>query len=119
MLGIQFAESKWTPHGGTEGAYLDAVGDLGLMDHEFGPSVGGPQVRCLRDPSSGNYADTFRDAEKLHDDPVFQAQAAWEISKHGTDFTPWTMFKNKLYLNYKGWDYELRRGHPEAANWNK
>jgi hypothetical protein len=160
MLGIQFAESKWTPPGGTEGAYLDAVGDISgallgpyatqaeaqadldkriaagqlvpktfefihktdgvyIKNKVYGPSVGGPQIRTMRDPSTGNYADTFRDAAKLHDDPDYQARAAWEISKHGTDFTPWSTFVHNNHLPYKGKDYTLRRGHPRAADWSK
>lgn len=163
MLGIQFAESKWTPPGGTEGAYLDAVGDIAgarlgpyptkeaaqadygarktagkqvpipvaykqetfkgqtgwwAINTVWGCSVGGPQIRCLDDPSSGNHADTFRDAAVLHDDPDAQARAALEISSHGTKFDLWSTFRNKSDLPYRGKDYTLRRGHPRAADWD-
>lgn len=84
----------------------------------WGCSVGGPQIRCLDDPSSGNHADSYRDAEKLHDDPEYQARAAWEISKHGTDFKPWSTFNGPKAIAAKGKNYTLRRGHPRAADWN-
>jgi hypothetical protein len=85
----------------------------------YGPSVGGPQIRTMRDPSSGNHADTFRDAAKLHDDPEYQARAAWEISNHGTRFDLWSTYNSKKAIDAKGKDYTLRRGHPRAADWSK
>lgn len=85
----------------------------------YGCSLGGGQIRSMRDPSSGNHADTYRDAAKLHDDPEYQARAAWEISKHGTDFRPWSTFGGKKATDAKGKDYTLRRGHPRAAEWSK
>ena len=33
-------------------------------------------------------------------DPLYNAKAAFEVSRHGTDFTPWTMFKNGVYKKY-------------------
>lgn len=118
---MQYAESKYTPPGGggTEGAYLDAVGDLGVIDAKWGPSVSGFQIRTLRDPMSGNAADRYRNAAKLHDDPEYAAEAAYVISRQGTDWSLWSTFKSNAYLPYKGKDYELRRGHPRAADWSK
>lgn len=90
-----------------------------IRNTQWGTSVGGPQIRTLRDPKSGNFADTFRDAAKLHDDPDYQAKAAWEISNHGTKFDLWSTYKNKTHLPFVGKDYMLRRGHPRAADWSK
>lgn len=90
-----------------------------VVSTRWGCSVGGPQIRALRDPSSGNFADTFRDAEKLHDDPYFQALAAWWISDKGRRFDLWSTFRDKQYLNWYDQDYTLRRGHPRAAEWSK
>lgn len=109
----------WIPPGGTRGAYLDAVGDLGVMDAKWGPSVSAFQIRTLRDPNSGNVVDRWRDAAKLHDDPDYAARAAFAISNGGTDWTPWSVFNHKIYLPYVGRDYTLRRGHPHAAEWNR
>lgn len=45
--------------------------------------------------------------------------AAFAISKGGTSWTLWSTFVHGNYLPYKGKDYELRRGHPRAADWSK
>ena len=67
---------------------------------------------------SGNAADRWRVAEKLRD-PVYASKAAFVISKNGTDFTPWSAFKSGNYLQYKGKDYQLVAGHPDASEWSK
>lgn len=102
---------------GVYSAYSDAVGDLGLVNAEWGPSIGLFQIRSLRDPSSGNLADTLRVASKL-EDPVYNAHAAFVISKQGTDWTPWSTFKNGAYLPHKGKDFEIKTGHVDAGRWN-
>lgn len=77
------------------------------------------QIRTLRDPMSGNAADRWRVASKLRD-PVYAAQAAWVISKQGTDFTPWSAFKSRDYEKHviPGGDYQLVPGHPDAEKWS-
>lgn len=74
----------------------------------------------LRDPTSGNAADRWRVASKLHNNPVYAAQAAWVISKFGKDFTPWSAFKSGKYKDHMvpGGDYMLVSGHPDAAKWS-
>jgi hypothetical protein len=121
---VQYAEGHWTPPGGTDGAYLDAVGDLAqladpIVSAKWGPSCSGFQIRTLRDPLAWGAADRWRNAALLHDDPEYAAQAAYVISKGGTDWSLWSTFADKNYLPYKGKDYELRRGHPRAADWSK
>lgn len=76
-----------------------AQGDQKLADDKWGNSVGLFQVRSLRDPSKYKGADALRDAAKL-EDPIFNARAAWAISKQGKDFTPWTTFNEGTYLDY-------------------
>lgn len=93
------------------------MGDLTKVDVKWGPSIGLTQIRSLRDPSSGNAADTWRVASKLSD-PHFNATAAWVISKKGTDFTLWSTFTHGSYMPYAGLDFECRTGHPDAAKWN-
>jgi hypothetical protein len=119
-LGIQYAEADGpaaTAQFGVRSAYSDAVGDLDKIDTKWGPSVGDFQIRTLRDPNSGNAADRLRIADKLRD-PKFSADAAWIISKHGTDFSLWSTFVHGTYLPFKGLDFELRTGHKNAQKWN-
>lgn len=87
------------------------------MDAKWGPSISHFQIRALRDPNAWGPLDKVRVAEKLTD-PVYATQAAWVISKNGTDFTPWSAFKSGSYLQYKGRDFQLVTGHPRAALWN-
>jgi len=108
------AGSPWNKNA----AFADAVGDVSLINATWGPSIGLFQVRSLRDPTSGNYADTFRVASKLLD-PAFNAQAAWEISKHGTYWSPWSVFNSGKYKDRLGQDYEVITGHPRASDWSK
>lgn len=108
---------------GARSAYSDAVGDLAQLADpavaaKWGPSVGLTQIRSLRDPAAWGAADRWRVADKLRD-PGFNAQAAFAISKQGTDFTPWTMYRNGLWKPHKGLDFEPRTGHPRAAEWSK
>lgn len=98
-------------------AYVDAVGDLTLIDDIYGPSIGLCQVRALRDPRAWGTTDRWRVARLLRD-PWYNAVAAYWISGRGTNFTPWTLFRNGGYLPHKGLDYEIRTGHPRAGEWN-
>lgn len=84
---IAWAESDLDPQ---------AIGDVSLEDEKWGPSCGLWQIRSL-------HADTGigrpRDRDRLLD-PVFNAAAMATISKGGTDWTPWSMFKNGRYREY-------------------
>ena len=106
-----------TKNYGFPAVYYDAVGDLTKVDAEWGPSISHFQIRSLRDPLSGNAADRWRVAEKLRD-PVYATQAAWVISKNGTDFTPWSAFKSGDWEEFAGKDWTLVAGHPDAAKWS-
>lgn len=121
MLGVIFVEGdgfKASKAFGAPAVYYDAVGDLDRLNDEYGPSVSYEQIRTLRDPMSGNAADRWRVASKLRD-PVYAAQAAWVISKQGTDFTPWSAYKSREYLKHMTTgDYALIPGHPDAQKWN-
>lgn len=78
----------------------DAVGDTGLVNATWGPSVGLWQIRSLRAESGKG---TSRDETRLKD-PAFNAQAMASISKNGTDWSPWTTWtrvqKQALALVY-------------------
>ncbi len=103
---------------GVRSAYADAVGDLALIDETYGPSIGLTQTRALRNPRIWGTADRWRVARLLLD-PWYNAVAAYWISKGGTDFSPWTMFRNGMWLPHRGLDFEIKTGHPRAGEWSK
>jgi hypothetical protein len=103
------------------GGYVDAVGDwTQLADPtvaaKWGPSVGLWQIRTLVDPTAWATADRVRDIEQLRD-PLAQARAAHAISKGGTDWSPWSVYRSGSHSQFIGSDYPLRTGHAEAARW--
>lgn len=108
MLGVSYSESV--------GGWADAVGDYTIVGTKWGPSVGLAQIRTLRDPAAWGGGE-WRDIEKLRD-PAYQAQAAWEISSHGTNFEPWSDFKNERYKLFAGEDFKVKFGHSTAGRWN-
>jgi hypothetical protein len=84
---IAWAESGLRP---------DAVGDVGLTDGTWGPSIGLWQIRSLRaDTGTGKE----RDVERLGD-PSFNARSMVAISAGGTNWRPWSVFKNDQYRDY-------------------
>lgn len=104
--------------------YADAVGDLDKVDAKWGPSISHFQIRSLREPTKWGPLDVWRVASKLTDlehpkeAAKYATDAAFAISKGGTDFTPWSAFKSGSYLQYKGKDYMLVTGHPRATEWD-
>lgn len=87
------------------------------VNPKWGTSRGWFQVRILRDPLSGNLADRWRVGEKLGD-ALYNAKAAFAISKGGTDFTPWSVFNHGTYEQFLDVDYQLKTGHARADDWN-
>jgi hypothetical protein len=84
---IAWAESGLRP---------DAVGDVDLEDETWGPSVGLYQIRSLRvDTGTGKE----RDVERLGD-PSFNTRSMVAVSSGGTNWSPWSVFKNGRYLNH-------------------
>jgi hypothetical protein len=115
MLGVEWIEC-WEPFSGKH--YYDAVGDIGLVNEEWGPSIGSAQIRALRDPSSGNEADTWRVAKLLRH-PLYNAQAARVIvGPNGENLRLWSAYKSGAWESHKGEDFELHSGHPRAHLWN-
>ena len=84
---------------GESGGNDTAVGDVGLEDSTWGPSVGIYQVRTLKG-KTGSGGD--RDISSLMGDPDHQALAAWDISSKGTDFTPWSVYTSGKYQEFLG-----------------
>ncbi len=73
-----------------------AVGDEDLVDDIWGPSIGLWQIRSLH-AHSGTGKE--RDALRLPD-PEFNARSMATISKGGTDWTPWSVWKNGRYAHH-------------------
>lgn len=79
---------------GESGGNPAAIGDQGLQDSVWGPSVGLWQIRSLK---SERGTGSFRDADALRD-AGFNARAAWQISSQGTNFRPWSVYTNGSYI---------------------
>lgn len=81
---VALAESSGNPNN---------IGDVGLQNATWGPSIGLWQIRSVKAETGKG---SSRDASHLKD-PVFNAQAAYAISNHGTNWEPWTTFTNGAY----------------------
>ena len=90
MIAIAMAESSGNPN---------AIGDKDLVNDKWGESIGLFQVRSLKNPEEFGKVDQLRQKDKLFD-PVYNAKAAFEISKKGQDWTPWSTFTNESYLKF-------------------
>jgi len=90
MAAIAMAESGGNPN---------AVGDVALENATWGPSVGLTQVRTLK-KQTGTGGD--RDINKVLGDPIANLKAAYDISSHGTTFTPWSTYTSGAYKKYLG-----------------
>lgn len=82
---------------GESGGRVDALGDQNLQDATWGPSVGLYQIRTLK-AETGKGTD--RDILALQGNPARQAQAAYNISRRGMSFTPWTVFTSGKYQQF-------------------
>jgi hypothetical protein len=50
--------------------------------------------------------------------PLYNAKAAFVISKGGTDFSFWTVYREKTYEQFLDQDYQLKTGHARADDWD-
>lgn len=89
MAAIDMAESGLNPA---------AVGDVGLENSTWGPSVGLGQIRSLKAQTG---TGKTRDVTTLKD-PAANMAAAYEISHGGKDFTPWTTYTSGKYRSFLG-----------------
>jgi hypothetical protein len=76
-----------------------ARGDIGLETSYWGPSVGVEQIRTVKSQTGKG---TDRDIARLDDDPLANMIAAFDISKGGKDFSPWTTYTSGKYRQYLG-----------------
>lgn len=90
MTAIALAES-----GGDDAA----LGDVGLQTDTWGPSYGLAQVRTLKAETGHG---TIRDIAWLTGSDAHQAQAAYQISDAGHDFSPWSVYTSGKYRDYLG-----------------
>jgi len=81
---------------GESGGRTDAMGDVGLQDSKWGPSIGLWQVRSVKAQSGTGQT---RDATRLTD-PAFNAQAMVAISGGGKNWQPWTVYTKGIYKQY-------------------
>lgn len=83
---------------GESGLNPAAVNKRAEVTEKWGPPVGLLQVRTLKaDTGTGRLRDITRLA-----DPVQNMAAAYEISGHGKDFTPWEAYTNGSYRQFLG-----------------
>lgn len=88
-----------------------ATGDVALENNTWGPSYGLFQVRTLKS-ATGTGGD--RDVNWLAASDANQAHAAWDISHHGQDFSPWTTYTRGTYLQFMG-QAQAAAGAPTAV----
>lgn len=88
--------------GGESSYNPDAVGDVALQTEKWGPSVGIFQIRTLTNPSEWTGIDAQRDINQIGGAANIQnnANTAFELSKNGTDFSPWSAFTSGAYNDY-------------------
>lgn len=80
------------------GGRSDAVGDVGLQDATWGPSVGPWQIRTLK-AETGTGGP--RDINRLTD-PAANAASMASISSGGTNFGPWSTYSDGKYRQFLG-----------------
>jgi hypothetical protein len=73
------------------------LGDVNLETATWGPSYGTYQIRTLK-AETGSGSD--RDVSWLAASDLNQAHGAYDISKHGTDFTPWSTYTSGAYSKF-------------------
>lgn len=86
MTAIAGGESGWNP---------DAVGDVGLQDATWGPSVGLWQIRSIK---AQNGSGGVRDASRLKD-PAFNARSAYAIYQ-SQGLRAWSVYTNGAYRRF-------------------
>jgi len=80
------------------GGQVAVAGDEGLVDDEWGPSVGLWQIRCRHD-ATGSGAP--RDCARLTD-PAFNAAAMAAVSAAGASWAPWSAYTSGAHRTHLG-----------------
>jgi hypothetical protein len=109
-VAIAGAESTWKP---------GAVGDTGLQNDKWGPSVGLWQVRTLHDPSAYGGADAMRNQSTIGGSSTTNIQnnanAAFALSNGGTNFKPWSTFTSGAFQQDQ-YAFEAKRAANAVCN---
>lgn len=83
-----------------------AFGDLSLIDAKWGASVGLWQIRSLH----ADYG-TGRVRDEVHlTDPAFNARSAYSISSGGSNWNPWSTYKDGSYKTYMAQAHDAALG---------
>lgn len=83
---------------GESGINLNALGDEQLANSKWGNSRGPWQIRSLNaEKGTGKCRDEMALISNGWD---FHAKCAFEISGHGTNYKPWTIFLNRSYVQF-------------------
>jgi len=78
------------------GGNASAMGDIGLQDATWGPSVGLFQVRSInKQRGTGGVRDQY-----VNSDPATNAMAAYKISGGGSNFGAWTTYTKGMYKQF-------------------
>jgi len=80
------------------GGRTKALGDTGITNKTYGPSMGVFQIRSLKDPKKYP-GGQWRDAKRLFD-PSFNVKAAWNISNEGQNWKAWSAYKNGSFSQF-------------------
>ncbi|MEV5796547.1 peptidoglycan-binding protein [Streptomyces collinus] len=86
---VAMAESKGDP---------SVIGDQGLVNHKWGPSIGLFQIRSLKHPGQFPPPDMLRIEGKLKD-PLYNARTAKAI-KEAHNWNQWSTFVSGAYKKY-------------------
>jgi murein DD-endopeptidase MepM/ murein hydrolase activator NlpD len=81
------------------GGRPNALGDVGLQDSKWGPSVGLFQIRSLKNWKA--YNDPYRDAQRLPN-PYYNSEAAYSKSNQGKNFNAWSTYNSGAFLKHLG-----------------
>lgn len=116
LLGAGFTRDQATTldaiAGGESGWNDTELGDVGLENSEWGPSVGLFQIRTLKSQTG---TGTDRDIQWLMASDANQAKAAYDISHHGTDFSPWTVYTSGKWQSFLGQAQSAAHSTPSTA----
>ena len=113
------------------GGYTDAVGDIGLITQKWGPSVGLPQIRTLKQVEDwAGQPDGVRDIESLKN-PAAQVKAM-RVLKNTYGWQQWSTHPQSAerkgrdpsgpeydcFHQAKGVDFALKADHKNARCWS-
>ena len=81
------------------GGRANAMGDVGLQDSKWGPSIGPFQIRSLKHPEKYGSSGQWRNP-KLLTNPDYNLKAAWAISNKGKSWSAWSTYGSGAFTKY-------------------